>query len=101
MLASRLAIWISKSADLKIYLYAKMEVRAERIMTREGGMYSDVLSTTFNRDENDKKRYLSIYNIDIDDYYSKTDLVIDATNINSNEVFELIRDEIDKRNLKN
>ncbi len=64
-------------------------------------MYSDVLSSTFNRDENDKKRYLSIYNIDIDDYYSKTDLVIDATNINSNEVFELIRDEIDKRNLKN
>ncbi len=48
-----------------------------------------------------KKRYLSIYNIDIDDYYSKTDLVIDVTNINSNEVFELIRDEIDKRNLKN
>ncbi|WKD01131.1 (d)CMP kinase [Borreliella americana] len=100
VLASRLAIWISKSADLKIYLYAKMEVRAERIMTREGGMYSDVLSSTFSRDENDKKRYLAIYNIDIDDYSSETDLVIDVTNINPNEVFELIRDEIDKRNLK-
>lgn len=63
-------------------------------------MYSDVLSSTFIRDENDKKRYLAIYNIDIDDYSSETDLVIDVTNINPNEVFELIRDEIDKRNLK-
>ncbi len=44
---------------------------------------------------------MAIYNIDIDDYSSETDLVIDVTNINSNEVFELIRDEIDKRNLKN
>ncbi len=36
-----------------------MEVRAERIMTREGGMYSDVLSSTFIRDENEQKKIFS------------------------------------------
>ncbi|AYE36664.1 cytidylate kinase [Borrelia turcica IST7] len=99
VLASRLAIWLSKNADLKIYLYAKIEVRAERIINREGGMYSDILSTTFNRDSNDSKRYLSAYNIDVDNYVDVADLIVDTTDRTANRVFELIKDEIEKRNL--
>ena len=37
VLGSRLAIWMLKEADLKVYLYASDEVRANRVFTREGG----------------------------------------------------------------
>ncbi|AAX17315.1 (d)CMP kinase [Borrelia hermsii] len=99
VLASRLAIWLSKNADLKIYLYAKIEIRAERIINREGGMYSDILRSTFNRDSNDSKRYLSVYNIDIDNYLDVADFIVDTTDRSANKVFELIKDEIEKRKL--
>ncbi|ETZ17779.1 Cytidylate kinase [Borrelia duttonii CR2A] len=99
ILASRLAIWLSKDADLKIYLYAKIEIRAERIINREGGMYSDILVSTFNRDFNDSKRYLSVYNINIDNYLDVADFIVDTTDQSANKVFELIKNEIEKRNL--
>ncbi|AHH08790.1 cytidylate kinase family protein [Borrelia anserina] len=99
VLASRLAIWLSKNADLKIYLYAKIEMRVERIINREGGMYSDVLSRTFNRDSHDLKRYLSIYNIDIDNYLDVADFIVDTTDRSADKVFELIKDEIKRRSL--
>ncbi|WP_434757012.1 AAA family ATPase [Borrelia puertoricensis] len=99
VLASRLAIWLAKNADLKIYLYAKIEIRTERIINREGGMYSDILRSTFNRDSNDSKRYLSVYNIDIDNYLDIADFIVDTTDKSANKVFELIKDEIDNRGL--
>ena len=37
ILASRLAIWMLKEADLKVYLTATAETRAKRVYTREGG----------------------------------------------------------------
>ncbi|AWG43164.1 cytidylate kinase [Candidatus Borreliella tachyglossi] len=99
VLASRLAIWLSKNADFKIYLYAKIEVRAERIISREGGMYSDILSTTFNRDSHDSKRYLSAYNINVDNYLDVADLIVDTTDRSANRVFDLIKSELGKRGL--
>ncbi|UPA18270.1 AAA family ATPase [Borrelia sp. MN22-0132] len=99
VLASRLAIWLAKNADLKIYLYAKIEIRTERIINREGGMYSDILRSTFNRDSNDSKRYLSVYNIDIDNYLDIADFIVDTTDKSANKVFELIKDEIENRGL--
>ena len=99
ILASRLAIWLSKNADLKIYLYAKIEIRAERIINREGGMYSDILKNTFNRDANDSKRYLSVYNINVEHYLDVADFIVDTTDRSADGVFELIKDEIEKRNL--
>ncbi|QFP41566.1 AAA family ATPase [Borrelia miyamotoi] len=99
VLASRLAIWFSKNADLRIYLYAKIEIRAERIINREGGMYSDILRSTFNRDSNDSRRYLSVYNINIDNYLDVADFIVDTTDRSANKVFELIKNEIEKRNL--
>ena len=37
VLGSRLAIWVLKEADLKVYLEASLEVRVARIRRREGG----------------------------------------------------------------
>ncbi len=50
VLGSRLAIWVLKEADLKVYLTASSEVRARRIQVREGGSLEQRLDETMRRD---------------------------------------------------
>ena len=64
ILASRLAIWMLKEADLKVYLTATAETRAKRVYTREGGSLEERYKETVRRDENDTNRYKTIYGID-------------------------------------
>ncbi|MCL2800609.1 MAG: AAA family ATPase [Treponema sp.] len=89
VLGSRLAIWMLKEADLKIYLDAKPQTRAERIVNREGGNLEEVAAFTAERDRQDHGRYLRIYNIDTDDY-SFADLIIDTDNINPQQITDII-----------
>jgi cytidylate kinase len=89
VLGSRLAIWMLKEADVKIYLKASAEIRARRIVNREGGQLDEVAAFTAERDRQDHGRYLSLYNIDTDDY-SFADLVIDTGNITPAEISDLI-----------
>lgn len=64
VLGSRLAIWVLKEADVKIYLHASEEVRVKRILQREGGTFQEKLKETQERDESDTKRFKEIYSID-------------------------------------
>jgi cytidylate kinase len=80
VLGSRLAIWMLPEADLKVYLKARPETRAERIRKREGGSLEKIAAFTEFRDAQDHERYLRIYNIDNDDY-SFADMVIDTDDI--------------------
>ena len=64
VLGSRLAIWVLKEADLKVYLTASAEVRARRIQVREGGSLEQRLNETIRRDARDSDRYMRIYGID-------------------------------------
>jgi cytidylate kinase len=89
VLGSRLAIWMLKEADLKVYLKAEPLVRARRIVKREGGNLEDVAAFTAQRDKHDRERYLNIYNLDTDDY-SFADLVIDTDNITPQEITDRI-----------
>lgn len=77
ILGSRLAIWMLKEADLKVYLTASVELRAKRIFTREGGDHQAQLKTTIERDKRDSARYKRIYGIDNEDT-SVADVVIDT-----------------------
>jgi cytidylate kinase len=77
VLGSRLAIWMLKDADLKVYLKAKTDVRVRRLIRREGGDFDVVAEFTKERDAHDHARYLHLYNIDNNDY-SFADLIIDA-----------------------
>lgn len=67
VLGSRLAIWVLKEADLKVYLTATSEVRARRIQMREGGSLEQRLEETLRRDARDSARYMRIYGIDNSD----------------------------------
>jgi cytidylate kinase len=89
VLGSRLAIWMLPEADIKVYLRAKPETRAKRIIKREGGTLDEVAAFTAERDRQDRERYLRIYNIDNDDY-TFADLIIDTDDIAPEEIVRLI-----------
>ncbi|MGE4453769.1 MAG: (d)CMP kinase [Sphaerochaeta sp.] len=96
VLGSRLAIWMLKEADLKVYLTATTEERARRITEREGGAYQKRLEQTQMRDANDSARYKRLYGIDNSDT-SVADLVIDTTTMQPQEVAAIIVREATKR----
>ncbi|MDR2314698.1 MAG: AAA family ATPase [Spirochaetaceae bacterium] len=89
VLGSRLAIWMLREADLKVYLRASPETRAGRIARREGGALENIAAFTRERDKQDRERYLKIYNIDNDDY-SLADLIIDTDNMTAEEISHAI-----------
>ncbi len=98
VLGSRLAIWMLKEADFKVYLLASDEVRAKRIFNREGGSLEEIKNFTAMRDSEDSRRYKKLYNINNNDY-SVADLVIDTENKTPEMIVELILTELKKRNL--
>jgi cytidylate kinase len=89
VLGSRLAIWVLKEADLKVYLEASLEVRVARIHRREGGSLEERLKETRQRDLNDTERYKRIYSID-NTQSDVADLVINTDNLNAQEIAALI-----------
>jgi len=97
VLGSRLAIWMLKEADLKVYLMASPETRAERIVRREGGVLEEVAAFTRERDRQDRERYLRIYNIDNDDY-SFADLIINTDHKGIEEIAEMIIAGVNQKN---
>jgi cytidylate kinase len=97
VLGSRLAVWMLKDADVKVYLRASPETRAERIARREGGLLEEVSAFTKERDRQDHERYLRIYTINNDDY-SFVDKIINTDHKDIGEIAELILDAVSKRN---
>jgi cytidylate kinase len=89
VLGSRLAIWMLDDADLKVYLKASPQVRAQRIVNREGGTLQEVASFTEERDRQDHKRYLGLYDIDTNDY-NFVDMVIDTENLTPAQIVDMI-----------
>lgn len=98
VLGSRLAIWMLKNADLKVYLLANDKVRAERILNREGGKLEDIMAFTSMRDAQDSARYLKLYKID-NNQFDFADLIIDTANNNPEQIVGLILTELEKRGL--
>lgn len=89
VLGSRLAIWLLTEADLKIYLTASPEIRAGRILQREGGTLKQKMEETIARDVRDHSRYLKLYNIDNTDY-SMADIVIKTDKLNVDQVVKIL-----------
>lgn len=89
VLGSRLAIWLLEDADLKIYLTASDETRANRIFTREGGDIAEQIEKTKARDARDHERYKRLYDID-NNNYEFVDLIINTTDFNQYEVADII-----------
>jgi cytidylate kinase len=90
VLASRLAIWLWKEAELRVWLEAPLEVRARRIHQREGGdLEQTLLEQTRQRDLRDHNRYLSLYGID-NDAERPADLSVDVSQLRPEQIVDLI-----------
>ncbi|HOJ98871.1 MAG: AAA family ATPase [Treponemataceae bacterium] len=96
VLGSRLAIWMLPEADLKVYLRAQPEVRAQRIQQREGGDLETITRFTLERDRQDRERYLRLYGID-NDVYDFADLIIDVDQPGPEEIVEQIVKSLSQR----
>ncbi len=97
ILASRLAVWMLKEADLKVYLTATPETRARRIFNREGGSYEERYQETVRRDNNDTRRYMAIYGIDNSRPEEVADLLIATDDKTPEEIVEIIVENIRKK----
>ncbi|WEL26399.1 Cytidylate kinase [Haloferax volcanii] len=68
LLESRLAGWLAgDAADLRFWLDAPVDVRAERIADREGKPVDVAREETTTREASEAKRYDAYYDIDITD----------------------------------
>lgn len=76
-------------ADLKVWLKAPLEVRAERIAKRENKPVQTAMAETSEREECERERYINYYNIDIKDL-SVYDLVIDSSKWSAEEISEIV-----------
>ncbi len=90
VLGSRLAIWMLEKADLKVYLTATAETRANRILRREGGTFEERYQETVRRDSNDTARYMKIYGIDNTKAEEVADLVIATDDKSPDQIVDII-----------
>ncbi|WP_018257640.1 (d)CMP kinase [Halomicrobium katesii] len=95
VLESRLAGWMAGDhADLKLWLDAPLDVRAERIADREEKSVTEARDETQARAESEGLRYQEYYGIDIDDR-SIYDLSINTARWDEGGVQELIVAAVD------
>ena len=87
-----------KDADLKVYLFASDETRANRVFNREGGDIEQIKSFTAMRDSEDTKRYKEFYNID-NNNYDFVDLFIDVNTKTPEEIVQEILDKLEEKGL--
>ena len=83
-------------ADLKIWLTAPLEVRAERVAKRENIEYEESLDRIVKREASERKRYKKYYDTNIDDL-SVYDLVINTELWDAEGVFTIVKAAIEVR----
>ena len=94
VIEGRLAGWMVEKADLKIWLDAPIRERARRVARREGITVEKAFMGIAEREKQNRKRYLNLYGIDIDDM-SIYDLVIDTSKWGPDGVFSIVKAAID------
>jgi len=94
VIEGRLAGWMVRDADLKIWLDAPMIERAARVARREGISVEEAYVQTAEREKQNRKRYLNLYGIDIEDR-SIYDLIINTAKWGPDGVFEIVKAAID------
>lgn len=96
VLESRLAGWMAgEYADLRLWLDAPMDVRAERIADREEKSVEQAREETQARTDSEALRYQEYYGIDIDDL-AIYDLVINTARWGPDGVTDLALQAVEK-----
>lgn len=78
------------NADLSIFLHAPISKRVQRVASRDNMSSNEALKHVTERDEENRNRYLNLYNIDIFRIYEYADLSINSSRFSIEEEVELI-----------
>ena len=92
IIESRLSGWWAHKLKIdchRIWIHTSDEERALRIQKREGGDFSDRLDQSKRRQSADKDRYMTLYDIDLDDMSPYT-FVVDADQLSAEEVYSIV-----------
>lgn len=86
----RLSGFFVPAADLKVWLKAPLEIRAQRVAGREHIAYEEALSAMKSREQSEHKRYEQYYGIHLDDL-TIYDLVIDSSKWSERDIVGMIK----------
>lgn len=75
---------------IKIWLKAPQEIRAKRVMTRDKIAFGEALKAVKERDENNKKLFLGLYNIQLEHDLTPFDVVLDTQKLSAQDVETII-----------
>jgi cytidylate kinase len=95
VLVSRLSAYWAKKADLKVYLDAPIEVRADRISNRDGMAKTKAKSYVKQRDILTKKRMMKLYKFDYTSPYNY-DLKINTAKYSPQKSVGIIIQELER-----
>ena len=93
---SRLSGWWAHQLGLdclRVWVSVSDEERARRIQNREGGDFTGRLHESIQRQADDNQTDLELYGIDMSDM-APYNLIVDADNIDADEVFRLVSNEL-------
>jgi len=76
-------------ANLKVWLKAPLEIRAQRIAKRESKQVEKAMAETSEREECERERYLKYYDIDINDL-SVYDIILDSSKWSPEELSGIV-----------
>ena len=76
-------------ANLKVWLKAPLEIRAQRIAKRECKQVGKAMAETSEREECERERYLKYYGIDINNL-SVYDIIIDSSKWSPEELSGIV-----------
>ncbi len=82
--------------SLKVFIFAEKEVRARRLMERDGGVLKEVIENMEDRESSECKRYEDYYGVDPEDH-THYDIVLDSSKLTPEEVVELIFGRLEGR----
>lgn len=86
----KLSLLAIKNADVKVWLKAKDETRAQRIAKRDGISILESKKIMQIRKEKEKKEWEKIYGVDYTKLENHADIIIDTTKKTPNEVVDII-----------
>lgn len=91
VLDGRLSGWLTRDLDgLKVYLTAPFEVRLKRVTVRDGLSAEGALRLLQLRERSNRRRYLKLYDYDIDDL-EIYDMILNTQTWNVDDVLEILK----------
>lgn len=82
--------------SLRVFIFADKEVRARRLMERDGGVLEEVIEKMEERELSERRRYEDFYGVDPEDH-SHYDIVIDSSKLTPDEEVDIIEGRLEGR----